>query len=800
MRYGFGGALASCVLVFVLGCSTPQENLVLAHRDGVAVSAGDSQAVRGKVLGPRGAVANAVVLATVARSPKPLEMIPCPSRDDWEDYGLLSPHCRAALFTLESWRSERFEEEGVLVRATTDREGRFTLTGLGAGSFTLWVESPSGAGLREGITAGMQDVEVRLAEPRPLRGRVRDDRGQFAGDVLVTAIHVTHRRYFEARTDAAGRFGLPPLPPGEYVILFQREGLLSRFEELHVATHPPLEVTMSRSRTLPGRVLRGTKPVVGARVSLHGPFPSRETTTDSAGRFTFEGVHSGLHLLAAHHQGLDALSEVKVREGEEAPSVELSLETGVRQRGRVVDARGQPIPGATVYARIRGGTEFDSAWPARRKTKSAADGTYELGPLEPGRYLFQALTDGFLGEWGTWIRVDGVKPKTFVLRDAAVVRGAVVDTEGRPVGGARLELWSRKDDMVPSDLRHLGPPWYLGLESGGSTTSRQDGAFLLNATAAGPWFLRVQREGFQDIVLPVTSPGSDLRITLGEGARVRGEVTNSEGDPARNVRVSLLPVHDPTDSLPELATMTDAQGSFTLRGLPPGKYRLQAEAWSSLEKRCVGRDLEVAGTEAKHESLRLDQGLRVSGHVVDSAGRPLVGMEVSLQRDGTSQGGEGPGSVSCPSHLSTSRAWVGDDGRFEVLHLDSGPHELTVRARDYALDAQASTGISASEHAKAVVVQAGSSGVRLVLRHAPGIRGRLTREDGSPITRFRLGDEVVEDFEGAFYLSTEDAPRTSPLVFKAAGLVPVSRVVTASRGEDVDLGAVVAAQGRVVKG
>ncbi len=807
--------MVSCLLACVLGCSTPQENLVLARGDGVAgeaaerigtevtapsVAAGDARAVRGTVLGPRGAVANAVVMATAAQPPTPLEMIPCPSRDDWEDTGLLSPNCRAALFTLESWRSERFGEEAVLARATTDREGRFTLTGMGAGRFTLWVESPSGSGLREGIAAGTQDVEVRLEEPRPPRGRVRDDRGQLAGEVLVTAIHATHRRYFEARTDATGRFALPPLPPGDYVLLFQREGLLSRFAELHVAAHPPLDVTMSRSRTLPGRVLRGTKPVAGARVSLHGLFPSRETVTDSAGRFTFDGMAPGLHVLAAQHQGLDALSEVEVGEGEEPPAVELTLGTGARQRGGVVDARGKPIPGATVYARYGGRTEFESAWRARRKTKSAADGTYELGPLVPGRYQFQVFAEGFRDEGLMWTQVDGRKPKTFVLRDAAVVRGAVVDPEGRPVGGAHLALWPRTDDGVPSALRRLGSPGYLGLESGGLTTSRPDGTFVLNATAAGPWSLSVQREDFQDVFAPVTSPGSDLRFTLGEGARVSGEVTDSEGVPARGASVRLLPVDDATGSLPELATTTDAQGSFTLRGPPPGRYRLQAEQWASIGKRCVARDLEVAGTEARHESLRLDQGLRVSGRVVDSTGSPLVGTEVSLQHAGTSQGHEGTGVVTCPSHPSTSRAWAGEDGRFEVLHLDSGPHELTVHAPGYTLDAQASTGIAASERARAVVVQAGSSDVRLVLRHAPGIRGRLVREDGSPITRFMLGEAVVEDFEGAFYLSTEDAPPTSPLVFKAPGLATVSREVTARRGEDVDLGAVVVARGREVKG
>ncbi|WP_223643632.1 carboxypeptidase-like regulatory domain-containing protein [Corallococcus sp. EGB] len=760
-----------------------------------SVPAGDPQGVRGTVLGPQGPVANAVVMAMAVESSEPLEMIPCPSRADWEDTGLLSPNCLATLFTLESWSAERFGEERVLARATTDPEGHFSLTGLGEGRFTLWVESSRGAGLREGIVAGTQDVEVRLAEPRALRGQVRDDSGQLAGDVRVTAIHVTHRRYFEARTDATGRFEFLSLPPGEYVVLFQREGLLTRFEELHIAAHPPLEVTMSRSRALSGRVLRGAKPVVGVRVSLHGLFPIRETTTDEAGRFAFEGVHPGLHVLASNHQGLDALAEVEVPAGKEAPAVELSLGTGVRQRGRVLDARGQPIPGATVYARTGGRTGFESAWPARRNAKSAADGTYELGPLVPGRYQVQVDADGFLGEWGTWIDVDGVKPKRFVLRDAAVVRGSVVDTEGRPVGGAHLALWSRTGDRAPEDLLRTEPSMDVGLESGGSTTSRQDGTFVLSAIAKGSWFMTVQRDGFQAIVLPVTSPASELRITLGEGARMSGEVTDSEGFPARGFRVSLLPVHGLAGSLLELGTMTDARGLFSWRGIPPGRYRLQAEYRGAVERRCVARDLDLAGTEARQESLRLDQGLRVSGRVVDSDGRPRVGAEVSLQQPDTSLEREGPGVVSCGS---LSRAWVGDDGRFEVLHLDPGPHELTVHARGYALDAQASTGGTASE--SAVLVQAGSSDVRLVLRRAPGIRGRLTREDGSPITRFRLGAEVVEDFEGAFFLSTEDAPRTSPLVFEAAGLATVSREVTARRGEDVDLGAVIVAEGRVVKG
>ncbi|TSC34413.1 hypothetical protein FOF48_05150 [Corallococcus sp. Z5C101001] len=61
--------------------------------------------------------------------------------------------------------------------------------------------------------------------------------------------------------------------------------------------------------------------------------------------------------------------------------------------------------------------------------------------------------------------------------------------------------------------------------------------------------------------------------------------------------------------------------------------------------------------------------------------------------------------------------------------------------------------------------------------------------------RYTLNGVEVEDFEGAFYFSTRDASWTSPLVFKAARLAPVSREVTAGKGEDVDLAAVVAVRG-----
>lgn len=483
----------------------------------------DMRTVRGRVLGPDGPVAGAAVMTTVAQVLAPVDLERCPSEvDGLVELDLLSPRCRVRLPTLESWVTEHRAEAPVLARTTTDREGFFELAEPEAAKFVLWVESPVGAGALEDMTPGMGEVEVRLDAARLLMGRVRDDEGHPAEGVAVSAIHATQRHYFEARTDGQGWFQFPPLPSGGYSVVFTGAGLLSHEEFLYDA-NARLSVKMARSRRLSGQVLRGGTPVVGARVSLHGGAPSVETVADDAGRFFFDGARPGLQVLAARYEGLVALEEVMVREGGPTPDATLLLGTAVWMRGTVRDSRGRAIANASVSARAPR-EDLGSLWPDSQNARSAADGSYVLGPLLPKRYEVRVGARRFLEPPERWVQVDGAKPVDFVLRPSVVVEGRVVDTNGEPVSRADVIAWFPVEDSDSIDVQRVDAARSgdVGLRIGALTQSGADGSFVLDTEKKGRWLLSVQHESYPTVLLPVASPNRGLQVALDAAAQAEG--------------------------------------------------------------------------------------------------------------------------------------------------------------------------------------------------------------------------------------------------------------------------------------
>jgi beta-lactamase regulating signal transducer with metallopeptidase domain len=144
------------------------------------------------------------------------------------------------------------------------------------------------------------------------------------------------------------------------------------------------------------------------------------------------------------------------------------------------------VPIAVTRSRENGMFEI-----AYRKSQIASDNNWRYAPLI-------AEADGFgANEWTTWTRVDAAKPVVLELAPDVPVKGRVVDLEGKPVAGVRIEnvrvsAPSRGESLDPwiealkmgrdlgstSQMVAKSVPWYR-MDSQGPTTTDKDGRFQL---------------------------------------------------------------------------------------------------------------------------------------------------------------------------------------------------------------------------------------------------------------------------------------------------------------------------------
>jgi hypothetical protein len=124
-------------------------------------------------------------------------------------------------------------------------------------------------------------------------------------------------------------------------------------------------------------------------------------------------------------------------------------------------------------------------------------------------------------------------------------------------------------------------------------------------------------------VLPAQAPLSPAPVApaIVMSGRVIADVT---GDPIANARVTL----SPEPPMPPV-TLTDVDGRFSLTA-PAGRYRVVAGKTGYAQREAPSAIPEQA------VEIRLKKGAAISGHVLDEAGDPVIGVHVAaLMRVGS---------------------------------------------------------------------------------------------------------------------------------------------------------------------
>lgn len=232
---------------------------------------------------------------------------------------------------------------------------------------------------------------------------------------------------------------------------------------------------------------RDGQPVHGLTVQVSGPGGERTTRlTDGEGRYRADDLPAGDYTVCfVPAEGQDLAHEcwqdyemgtghtpVHVAEGEVVTGIAAVMLPPSRLRGTVTDVRGAPVAGALVSTSWRPfGEDQPTSWWSR-PVVTAADGSFDTGPLPSGwyrvrfsdttsnRYATQWWADAHTESAATWIQVDRSRTVTGIdaeLADLARISGTVRGADGSPAPDARVRLYRVMPDGRTEVARVISP-------------------------------------------------------------------------------------------------------------------------------------------------------------------------------------------------------------------------------------------------------------------------------------------------------------------------------------------------------
>lgn len=402
----------------------------------------------------------------------------------------------------------------------------------------------------------------------------------------------------------------------------------------------------------------GDAPLLEAVVTLQAGRVAEEAVADVSGLAVFSGIEPGSYTFRVTAPGVPELLSARPLSIAPGETRRVALRIGgfdLAIAGRVLDQKGTPIPGITLFAtkQLLGAgdgadeSELVLADDAHLRAESAADGSYEIAGLDAADYVIAAAGTGAIPSARKVFRA-GTRSADIVLgeRREIEVHGTVVSRAGGALSGARVAFIGQPGRQTESD----GTGHYsLVLEAGGT-----DGVHVLTAVKEGFRDTRANVR-LEDLGDAETWEVPLVMDSLGEQVAVGGIVVDESGAPVPGETVHLH-----SASLSSRATaVTGPDGLFAMKSVQVAKdYRLWIHPRKSY-KDLVKTSLEIpsGGLEVELVLEALETST-LRGFMVDPAGAPVPRFTLwvrSLKAQGS------------------SRAITSDDaGRFEVGDVPQG--------------------------------------------------------------------------------------------------------------------------------
>jgi protocatechuate 3,4-dioxygenase beta subunit len=341
-----------------------------------------------------------------------------------------------------------------------------------------------------------------------------------------------------------------------------------------------------------------------------------------------------------------------------------------------------------------------------RTASTGLDGRFEIKELPPGRYTVRVQRGGYLTlQYGQRRPLEPGKPLQladkqvvdnldFTLPRMGTIAGRVTDELGEPISGVSVfalrSVWFEgrrrmapavgnvvTDDEGEFRLQGVNPGRYLVMAVSNETwtvASANAESVVGYAPTYHPGTANVAEARTVSVDIGQRVTNVDLALVPGRTARISGVARDGQGRPLRDVTLEQS-FRGPNGASFRSAgnAIVAADGTFTLRSVPPGEYALRGSSPGSDESARL--PIVVTGDDLDGVNLTAAPGWRLSGHVITD-----TGTAPPIPRDRLRIGGRlltWPTGLASPGARNAMDDVVKDDWTFQSGPL-FGPVQIRV--------------------------------------------------------------------------------------------------------------------------
>lgn len=447
--------------------------------------------------------------------------------------------------------------------------------------------------LQERIKVGGR-FDLQLTEGLVIRGEVVDTEGAPVPGISLS-MYASSRsspygsHHAEVKSDQEGRFEFTGLSEGDYNLNLRVFGdWVPPLQTMASAGDTDVRIVLLQGVTVSGTAMDAAgAPVVNAtaqmnwtvEIKMNGQVMqqgrSAQGQTDANGKFVIRGVPNDVKGSVRIHPpgGNDGtlLPGVVNDVLAGAQDVAVRLAEGVRIAGTLVGPEGEAVPNAMIMCRVKQRTPGGGHGHYHARVEGKA---FSIGPLPPGAYV---LTFHIHGEHSAPDEMEVVAP----AKDLRIVA-----PKGTPIKGTIEGKLSGHLTVTFIEMTANGP------QSTGSGSSGRKFLIPRKDDSPGTIFIREQNGSRYALVENARPSNGPYTLTLREGLSISGRV---------DVKIDKqFGGHVTAKS--DLGFYANAQvksdGTFIIKGLPPGTYHLMG--WSG-----SGRFEELNDIKAGSEGLVL---------------------------------------------------------------------------------------------------------------------------------------------------------------------------------------------------